>query len=141
MQRFVFVGERPSPRADAIGATWQNGRLCAKNLREALVAAGLDPDHHRYLNLWAVPGIGGRGAKNAHDELAEAMAALNILGLAGGGYRVVALGALVARALTKRGIPHVRLTHPAARGSIRKTERYQAHVREILLGCEATHGQ
>lgn len=129
MNSYLFVGERPSPKAAAIGATWHNGRLSAKNLREAIVAAGLEPSEQRYLNLWADP---ERGHPSDAGELSKAL--LIIRGLVTDGWSIVGMGALVCRALRRAGIAHRQLVHPAARGSIRLTENYRAHVRETLAG-------
>ncbi len=126
MAAFVFVGERPSPKAAATGATWQNGRLAGRTLRDTLAAVGIDPDGQTYLTLWRTPGLGPAREplrRGAIRELREARAE---------GRTVVALGALVAGELSRRRVPHVRMTHPAARGLIRKRERYEAHVRAIL---------
>jgi len=40
---YLFVGERPSPRAAAMEVCWEDGRLCAATLFRALEAAGIDP--------------------------------------------------------------------------------------------------
>src|SRR5436309_15128788 len=52
---YLFVGERPSRRAVALGATWQNGRLAAKTLHAALRACGLDPAAQHFVNLYRAP--------------------------------------------------------------------------------------
>lgn len=39
MSQFLFVGERPSPKAATMGVTWRDGRLAAKQLFDALVAS------------------------------------------------------------------------------------------------------
>lgn len=127
-ERLVFVGERPSPLAYERGATWQNGRHAGKTLREALQAAELDPDRQLYLNLWSGP------SEREDDPAHEGGVCQAVQELARVGFCVVALGERVSRALTRRGIAHLKLTHPAARGRIRKTELYQAHVREVLKG-------
>src|SRR5262249_8324095 len=123
--RFLFVGERPSPRAEQIGATWQNGKLSGKTLREALLALNLDPAAHHYLNLY-------RHSRPVEDILCEEAACLEILRLMEQGYIVVGWGGLVSERLYEQGIPHLRMIHPAARGAIRKKECYQAHVAAIL---------
>lgn len=93
---------------------------------------GVDPAVHQYVNLWTdnaagttygdfKPGILGQTVtriKRANSE----------------GDVVVALGKRVSTELAKRGIVHVALVHPAARGKIRKRERYHAHVAERLGG-------
>lgn len=130
MSSYLFVGERPSPQAARIGATWQNGKLAAKQLHDALRAAGLDPQGQRYINLWTEPGLG---------PTAEPVnpAALEEIGRAcGAGLTVVGMGQLVSRALAQAGIQHLTIVHPAARGLIRRKDRYSAHL-AAALGLEA----
>lgn len=121
----VFVGERRSRRAVELGAHWTDGRLCAKTLHDALQRAGVDPAHVVFLNLF-------------HDEPADHLPCENALqavrSLAGTGARIVALGRRVQAALTRAGVAHVGLVHPAARGAIRARAEYQAHVAAVL-GC------
>lgn len=127
MIRFLFVGERLSLQAAKIGATWENGKLAAKQLHDALRALNIDPASQRYVNLWTVPGVGPTNEPVnpvALQEINEAIAA---------GYTVIGMGQLVSRALSEQSIPHLLIVHPAARGAIRKKERYTAHVRSILL--------
>ena len=52
MAELVFVGEKRSNRAIAMGVTWEDGRLAAKVLHEALTAAGVDPARVRFVNLF-----------------------------------------------------------------------------------------
>ena len=120
---FAFIGERRSSRAIRMGVTWEDGRLAAKTLHDALNAAGIDPSAQRYLNLYADT---GPLVPNALS-LAEAQA------LSAAGVQLVALGRLVQRELQRAGLPHRSLVHPAARGAIRKTERYRAHVAAVLV--------
>lgn len=119
--RWVFIGERPSRRAVAIGATWQNGKLAGATLRAALVAAGIDPAQQRYLNLWDTPD--GRDCAPRLTEIQRLVAE---------GAQIVGMGQIVCRQLAREGIPHRALIHPAARGTIRRTGRYQAHVQQVL---------
>ena len=123
--RFVFVGERPSFRAVQIGATWQNGKLSGKTLREALLAFHLDPAAHHYLNLYPHP-------QSLDDAAWEEEACGEIMHLIEQGYIVVGLGRLVSDRLKQRRIPHLFMIHPAARGEIRRKERYHAHVAATL---------
>ncbi len=85
-------------------------------------AAGIDPAKQRYVNLWNTPGTG------PINEYVEASALVEIAGAAAEGYTVVGMGHLVCRALTEHKIGHLFLIHPAARGAIRKKERYTAHL-------------
>ena len=45
---------------------------------------------------------------------------------------IVAMGAKVQKALRAEGINFIPIVHPAARGAIRKKERYIEHIREAL---------
>ena len=121
----LFVGERRSPRAMAMGVTWTHGRLSAKTLHEALRAIGLDPSEQLYINLYRDP-------PSPLEVDPEALARLTGHSLHGG--PVIALGKRVSGYLEHHGIQHVPLVHPAARGSIRRTENYQSHV-AIMLGA------
>lgn len=123
--RFLFVGERPSHRAEQIGANWRNGKLAGKTLREALLALNLNPAAHHYLNLYP-------HARSLEDVVWEEATCCEIVRYAGRGYLIVGLGQIVSERLRANGIPHLSMIHPAARGAIRKTERYQAHVAMTL---------
>ena len=124
--RSLFVGERPSKRAVQIGASWKNGKLAGKTLSEALRAAGLNSDQHRFLNLYRHP------EPTASDPCREAAVCRAVVRFARGGFWIVALGRIVSRRLTLRGIAHLPMIHPAARGANRKRERYHAHVAQTL---------
>jgi hypothetical protein len=122
MKRYLFVGEKRSPTAIRMGVTWEDGRLCAKNLHEALLACGIAPlTQCTYTNAF-----NDDGSKNG------CLLDLMRPWIRGGGV-VVALGQRASRMLYDHGIEHMMLTHPAARGSIRKRERYQEHVRAVLI--------
>ena len=121
--KYLFVGERPSPLAMQIGATWRNGRLAGATLHDALRELGLNPHEQRYTNLRQVPGLRHPGIKPSRQT---------IFRIRRSQLPVVALGKLVSKELTQRGIPHKQAVHPAARGRIRKKERYIAHLREVL---------
>lgn len=127
---FMFVGERPSHKAVKIGATWQNGKLAAKQLHDALRALNIDPNTHQYCNLWTQPDPGD------DDAVDEYFARERIEYFQACGYIIVGMGALVCRVLTVMEIPHLQLIHPAARGAIRKKERYTAHVDAVLRGLQ-----
>lgn len=120
MGQYLFVGERRSPTAIARGWTWESGRLCADTLHRALRAIGIDPAAQRFDNAFT------------DDGRVDTDTLMGIASCAVRGAIVVALGQKASRALDQHFIPHRRLTHPAARGSIRKRERYDAHVAEVL---------
>src|SRR5262249_48038602 len=111
-----------STRAPQMRVTWQDGRLAAKPLHTALRACGLSPGGQLYLNLF-----------RTHGPLTVKQTALRRLQrLQRTGLTIVALGRHVAQALDTAGIPHLRLAPPAARGPLRQTASYCAHVRATL---------
>ena len=127
LPQFVFVGERPSTRARQMRVTWQDGRLAAKPLHTALRACGISPGAQLYLNLF-----------RTYGPLTVTQTALRRLRrVQRAGLTIVALGRRVAQALDTAGIPHLRLVHPAARGHIRQTTHYCAHVRATLSAALA----
>lgn len=129
-QNFVFVGESRSATAIRAGWTWKDGRLAAKPLFEALLAMGIDPQLQEFVNLWydkpRRPGSTWKPQLNAGI----------ICGLRATPWIKIALGKRVSEQLTKLGIDHVAIVHPAARGRIRKRHRYIKHVADKLEGIE-----
>ncbi len=119
----AFVGERRSRRACAMEVTWEHGRLAARTLFEALRECSIRPERQVFLNLFR-EGEGGFEVDPA--------ALARVRELCRSGMTVVALGRRVQRELTRAGVRHVPLVHPAARGAIRARERYRAHVAEML---------
>jgi hypothetical protein len=105
-----------------MGVTWMDGRLCAGTLRAALDIAGIDPSHYVFANVYR-----DDGSLNARTLWLTNWAI-------GEGWTVVGLGQKVQRELTRAGCRHTPLIHPAARGAIRKTSAYQAHVAATLMG-------
>lgn len=129
MRSLLFVGECRSLTAQRKNWTWEDGRLAAKPLFEALRAMGVDPSAHEYVNLWTDSGS-GTTAKSSPKILGSTIR--RIMALGDDPHIVIALGKRVSHELSRRGIVHVALVHPAARGAIRKRERYHAHVAEML---------
>lgn len=119
---WVFVGERRSPRAIALGVTWQDGRLAAKTLHDALRSLGLDPARQIYVNLFRE-----NGSRAVDEGVLRTLHALDNAGVT-----IVAMGRAVQAALRRAGLPHRRMIHPAARGLIRARATYQAHVAAVL---------
>lgn len=107
---FLIVGERRSELAKKLGLRWEDGGLAAKPLFEALRAAGVDPATCRFVNWFE----GGKSLTRSYRG------------------PIIALGNKVQSALAGEGIAFIALVHPAARGLIRKRERYIAHVVERL---------
>lgn len=118
--QYLFVGERRSPLAIQRRVTWQDGKLAAKTLCEALSAAGIPRRNYEMLNLWEDDGTLSALAEQTVRDCHEA------------GWIVVGMGRKVQKRLQICGIPHRALTHPAARGALRKREHYQAHVQAVL---------
>ena len=57
--RFLFVGERRSPIAIKMNVTWENGRLAAKQLFDALSSCGISGEKQIFVNLF----VGQKGCK------------------------------------------------------------------------------
>ena len=111
----LIVGERRSNLAIEKGWTWTNGEhLAAAQLFPALRKAGVAPEECEFTNLFEHGGVS------------------SVLWAERRGLKIVALGNDVSKELEKRGVDHLKLVHPAARGSIRKKERYQVHVAEKI---------
>lgn len=127
--RYVFVGERRSAKAIAMGVTWYDGRLAAKTLHDALRAMGLVPLAQHYFNLF-------RDGEGPHVLDRDVLRSLQFRQRS---QTIVAMGQRVTRELQRAGVACLSLIHPAARGLIRKKERYYRHVRQVLRKAKA-HG-
>lgn len=123
MRPLLFVGECRSLTAIRKGWRWEDGHLAAKPLFIALEAMGVDPAKQRFCNLWTDPPYAPVVTAHRKQMLERAAA---------DGVAIVALGQRVSTELQKMGIDHVAIVHPAARGRIRKRERYVAHVHDKL---------
>lgn len=124
---FLFVGERPSDRAARMGVTWSDGALAGATLFDALRSLEVDPSRQSYRNLYTSP---VRGAATDGEDEREAV--VEIKRAQKRGLTIVGMGRIVQRVLTREGIPHLRLRHPAARGRERLRARYHAHARAVL---------
>lgn len=118
---YVFVGERPSPTALRKGWTLKDGRLAGKQLFDALMRLGLNPQDYEYDNLFIISE--DKRCYNAVRRVKRRHQA---------GLKIVAMGVKVAYHLERLQIPHLKIPHPAARGRIRKKSRYTAAVKEGL---------
>jgi len=134
--KFLFVGEKPSAKAKALGASWHTRQLAGKTLAAALDQAGIEERDRAFINLF-----GDDPEATVGDTTTVRSRVRTIRAKARDGFTVVALGRKVQRVLTSHHVEHLRLTHPAARGSIRKSERYHAHVRETLKPDEQRPGK
>jgi hypothetical protein len=128
---YTFVGECRSPTAIRKDWVWTDGRLAAAPLFEALHAMGIEPGEQEFVNLYKDPPL-NRAGKYKHAPVVDEWVVGALLKSLLGVRVVVALGARVSTELIKRGVDHVAMVHPAARGRIRKRSRYIAHVRERL---------
>lgn len=117
MEKLLFVGERRSECARQNGWHWEDGRLAAKQLFDALSEIGINPSECKFQNL-----LEGSGRST-------------VVKYAVGGAKIIALGRKVDSKLTKLGIPHVYMVHPAARGEIRKKQRYTEHVKQVSIAA------
>ena len=117
MRSYLFVGEKRSKLAVKMRVRWDDGRLAAKQLFDALAFAGVDQARCVFANWFE------RGGPT------------RVRGLAQRGLVVVGMGKKVQAALVRAKIPHVELVHPAARGAIRKKERYAEHVKSALASA------
>lgn len=123
---FVFVGENRSPKAMDNGYSWTGcqitgiPRLAMKPLAEALDAMGIDWKYQTFLNLWNDDG----GPNEMNREILKEMAE--------DGEIIIGMGRKVQAELTKLGIPHKEMFHPATRGVMRRTDLYREHVKNVL---------
>jgi hypothetical protein len=121
---YIFVGEKPSKRALDIGASWEKGGLAAKTLHDALEYNRIDPKECGFVNLFG---------DNSDDKEQPILGVCRALCAANrAGVKIVGMGRKVQRHLKFRGVPHIPLVHPAARGKIRDKHRYIDHVKEML---------
>lgn len=125
--RYLFVGEKPSPTATRKGWTWESGRLAAKTLFDALRVCEINPQTCGFVNLFG-DHFNSPSIVNANYRTPVIRAA------ARAGITVVAFGNKVSRALHDRDVPHIAMRHPAARGSGRAKDIYTAHVLRALQG-------
>jgi len=117
----LFVGEKKSPTALRKGWSWEDGRLAGKQLFDALTACGVDPQKCKFENWF-----------NTRSQALIRQYPGAVFGM----------GRIVQDALTKAGVSHIPIVHPAARGRIRKKERYNQHIKEaVTKAVEKKHGQ
>jgi hypothetical protein len=110
MKKYLFVGERRSPRAIQMNVTWVDKRLCAGHLSKALDNLGIDWNDCAFLNVF-------------EDDIQDIRVFKGV---------VIAMGRNVEKELLKHGITHEFIYHPATRGTVRNIEKYKQHVRERI---------
>jgi hypothetical protein len=125
--RYLFVGEKPSDKAKQIGATWESRQLAGRTLADALDALAVGEEARTFINLFGdTPDAPLANTKRVQLRAGRIRARQRE------GFVIVGLGRNVQQMLEHHGIEHRKLTHPAARGKIRRRDRYAAHVREVL---------
>ena len=118
--KYLFIGEQKSMKAAKMGVSWEDGRLAAKQLFEALEYCGINPKECKFLNA-----LDGTGQPNIFRSY--------------GSYQFVAMGNRVAKWLTENGMDDfIKIVHPAARGKIRLKANYFAHVKSALSKANGT---
>jgi hypothetical protein len=110
-----------------MGVAWSDGALAGATLFDALRNLGVDPSQQSYRNLYTSP---VRGAATDREDEREAVG--EIKRAQERGLTIVGMGLIVQRVLTREGIPHLQLRHPAARGRERLRARYHTHARNVL---------
>ena len=133
VQRILFIGENPSSKAVTIGANWQTAQLAGKTLHAALDAANVPHEARHFLNLF------GDQVTPDMDEFAVARRVRRIRRMQREGFQIVGMGRKVQQVLARRGVGHLQLTHPAARGRIRGAAVYRAHVADVLIHNSHLH--
>ena len=123
---YVFVGENKSNLAKKKDWSWEKcqeerkPRLCAIQLFDALKNCGIDPYSVTILNLLDDEG-------NLSDSAVE-----KIKLKAEGGIKIVAMGVRIDKKLKLLDIEHLSIPHPASRGVLRRSQVYNAVVKERL---------
>jgi hypothetical protein len=121
--KYLFIGEDRSEKAIQMNVRWENGRLAAKQLFDALDANGINKEDCRFVNLFEP--LRQQGImKRSHR--------LWILTMQMNGFTPVAMGNKVSKRLTDLKIKHIKIVHPAAKGTIRRKENYINHIKEHL---------
>ena len=119
---YTFIGEQRSERAKQLGLVWEDGGLAAKQLFDALQICGIDPGQQHYFNVYMDDG--------SENKLLKRILKTEKIKR----FPPVAMGEKAHQALVSWCIPHLRIIHPAARGRIRRKDRYAAHVQSVLEG-------
>ncbi len=110
MKKFLFVGEQRSELAKKMNVTWADKHLAAAPLYRALKEIGICWNECAFLNVF-------------EDDIDDIKSFNGI---------IVAMGRKVERELKKHQISHEFIYHPATRGTIRKTENYNNHIKEQI---------
>lgn len=118
---YLFIGEKRSPTAIERDWTWESGHLAARTLFQVLDDLKVPRTSCRFLNAFR------------DDDFPHTQNLTQIRLLKLDGWIIIGMGQRVQALLRSQDIEHRALIHPAARGRIRKRERYIEHVRMTLL--------
>jgi len=121
MKRYLFVGEKRSPMARKMNVTWQDGRLAAKHLFEALDRIGIEITNCDFKNVFR---------EILAENVVNKSAVREIKRFDG---EIIAMGRKVERVLKREGIDHHFIYHPATRGEVRNIDKYCKHVESQLV--------
>ena len=122
----VFVGERRSRRAIRLHVSWQDGRLAAKTLHEALRAANVAPEDCIFVNVFH---------DDEHDQEPCGNALAVVRSLSASGATMVGLGRTIQRILRRAGITHLPLTHPLPTHWVGPRARCDPRPRHLPAAC------
>jgi hypothetical protein len=121
--KYLFIGEQRSSRAIKMNVRLEDGRLAAKQLFDALDHCKISRTHCKFINLFE--SLEEQNISLTHHDVYLVMAQSD-------GFQLVGMGEKVSKELNSRGFHHIKIIHPAARGKIRKKERYFAHIQNQL---------
>jgi len=110
LKKYLFVGEKRSDRAIQMNVTWVDKHLAAAPLYRALKEIGICWNECAFLNVF-------------EDDINDIKSFEGI---------IVAMGRSVEKELKRHQIRHEFIYHPATRGTVRKTENYNNHVKERI---------
>jgi len=132
-KRYIFVGERPSISAWKFTKQWSDGAYAGKQLKDAIDKIDcLEFADITFCNLWtkptemSTPATDKKDLSKTLDEIIQYSP----------WWIIVGMGKIVQEKLDEYGIRHLKLVHPAARGLIRRKDRYLKHCTEVLCGKE-----
>ncbi len=99
-KKFLFVGEKRSALAVRRRVTWQDGKLAAKQLFDALLACKINPAQQRFCNLFQRPQHQVLVENRNHEEWRNMVGYLRVQAC---DYVIVGMGRKVQRELTRLG--------------------------------------
>jgi len=126
---YIFVGERPSISAWKFSKQWSDGAYAGKQLKDAIDKIDcLEFADITFCNLWTKP----KEKSTPAIDVVDLDKSLHEITLYSKWWTVVGMGKIVQDQLGNAGIRHLKLVHPAARGKIRRKDRYLKHCKQVL---------